>query len=60
MRVKGWQTVDGSFQERLDLLIACGYPVFIINDSVCWPAEADWFFTEKELDELEGYILSIR
>ena len=58
MRTKERKTISGDLHERLDLLMACGYPIFIIGDMVCWPAEADRFFAEEEMDELEGYILS--
>ena len=50
--------MEGDLHERLDLLIACGHPIFVIGKSVCWPAEADMFCTDEEMDELEGYILS--
>lgn len=52
--------MEGDLHERLELLMACGYPIFVIGKSVCWPAEADRFFTEEEMDELEAFILSDR
>lgn len=62
-RVKAKKTrnlPEGTPHERLELLIACGHPIFIMGNRVCWPAEADFFFTEAEMDELESYILAGR
>lgn len=56
VKAKKVKKVSGDVFERLDLLIACGHPVFIISGMVCWPAEADLFFTEEEMNELEDYI----
>lgn len=58
VKPKKVNTVKGDLHERLDLLIACGHPIFIISGMVCWPAEADLFFTEDEMEELKDYILS--
>lgn len=45
-------------QGKLNDMIICGYPIFVFGKSVCWPAEADGFFTDEEMAELEGCILS--
>ena len=58
VRTKKYPVMEGDLHERLELLIACGHPIFVIGKSVCWPAEADHFFTDEEMTELEGYILS--
>lgn len=50
--------MEEDLHERLNLLIACGHPIFVIGKSVCWPAEADLFFTEEEMVELESFVLS--
>lgn len=47
-------------KEKLDDMIACGHPIFIIADTVAFPAEADQFFTEEEMDELEAHIRAER
>lgn len=60
MKVKVRKVPEGDLHERLDLLIACGHPIFVIGNSVCWPAEADLFFTDEEMTQLEGHILSNR
>ena len=44
--------------ERLRDLITCGYPIFVMGKTVCWPVEAEDLFTDEEKRELEGYILS--
>ena len=47
-------------QEKLDNMIVCGYPIFVIAGIVAFPAEADEFFTQEEMAEVESYILSTR
>ena len=43
-------------KEKLDDLIVCGYPIFIIAGTVVFPAEAENFLTPEEMDEVETYI----
>lgn len=43
-------------KEKLDNLIACGHPIFIISGTVAFPAEAEDFLTPEEMDEVEAYI----
>lgn len=47
-------------KKKLENMIACGYPIFIIAGTVAFPAEADEFFTPEELDEAEAFILAER
>lgn len=47
-------------QEKLDDMIGCGYPIFIFGNTVAFPAEAEEFFTEEEMDEVEAYIRAER
>lgn len=49
-----------SVQDRFNLMIAAGHPVFVIGRSVSWPAEAKNLFTPEELAELERSLLSSR
>ena len=50
--------MNGTMNERLNLMIAAGHPIFIIGDVVSLPIEAEDFFTEEEMDELREYIRS--
>ena len=47
-------------KEKLDDMIACGYPIFIIAGTVAFPAEAEDFLTPEEMDEVEAYIKAER
>lgn len=47
-------------KKKLDNMIACGYPIFIIAGTVAFPAEADEFFTPAELEEVEAFIRAER
>lgn len=47
-------------QEKLDAMLVCGHPIFIIAGTVAFPVEAEDFFTPEEMDEVESYILSER
>lgn len=60
VKTKKAVVLEGDLKERLELMMTCGYPIFIINETVCWPVEAEDFFTDEEMDELEGFILSTR
>ena len=52
--------VKGDIRSRLNLMIACGHPVFIFGDTVVLPVEAEDFFEPKEMEDLQAYILSNR
>ena len=48
--------ITADMQDRLDMMAACGYPIFIIGSMVVMPAEADEIFTPEELEILEAHI----
>ena len=43
-------------KEKVDALIICGHPIFIIAGTVAFPVEAEDFLTQEEMDEVEAYI----
>ena len=48
--------LNEDMQERLEMMIACGYPIFMIGDNVVLPAEVDFIFTPEEQKLLEAHI----
>lgn len=52
--------VKGNIPDRLNLMIAAGHPVFIFGSTVVLPIEAEDFFSDEEIKEVETYILSCR
>ena len=49
--------MKSSVYERLRDLITCGYPIFVMGKTVCWPVEAEDFVVEtiiKGLSEKEN------
>ena len=49
-----------TIQDRLNLMIAAGHPIFAIGRTVSLPIKAEDFFTPEEMKEVEKYILSCR
>lgn len=54
------KTCEMSIQDRLNLMIAAGHPIFVIGRTVSLPIEAEDFFTPEEMKEVERFILSSR